>query len=88
MWKVSSWERLWSVSSSENKVYFSCDGLRVFAGDEQKCHAYDVRSGNPLDEVAFIPESMYDHVHLAIGETQGKWKCAECESSFLQKSEY
>ena len=88
MWKVSNWQRLWSVSSSENEVYFSCDCFRVFAVDERKRHAYDAWSGNALDEVDSILESMYDHVHLVIGEVQGKWKCAEGESSLSKKGEY
>ena len=88
MWKVSNWGRLWSVSSTKNKVYFSHDGLRIFAADERKYHAYNAWSGNPLDEVDSIPESMYDHVHLVIGEIQGKWKCAECESPLLGKDKY
>ena len=84
MWKTSTWERLWSVPFNGHSIDFSPDGLRVLVKDGYKSvHAYDVRSGDALGEIDSMPDSMHDHVHMFPGEVRDKWRCSECESSFL-----
>ena len=50
---------------------------------DENVHAYDVRSGDALGEIDSMPDSMHDHVHMFPGEVRDKWRCSECESSFL-----
>ena len=89
MWKISTWERRWSAPCEGLDINFSPDGLRVLVEDyHENVHAYDVQSGNTLDEIDSMPTSMHDHVHTLTGEVGGIWQCCKCENSLLKNCEY
>ena len=93
LWKVSTWERSWSISHEVallNDICFSPDGLQVFAKiDYNHFRVYDVRSGESMgDETGSMRRPMHDHVHWAKGAVWRQWQCIVCESSLLSNGEY
>ena len=93
IWKVSTWERLWSTSyeaESIEDICFSSDGLRVFAETNHgNIHVYDVRSGESLgDEIGSMLNSMHDHVHLSWEVARERWVCDDCRKTLLENGEY
>ena len=93
LWMTSTWERMWSVQceatdgADADDIDFSRDGLRVFVNGI----AYDVQSGDRLNQIDFIPNSMHDHVHRSEEKIRDEFEsreCRECMRSFLKNGEY